>query len=72
MGEVNAGDTVQGVEASDLADVVVMETEAGQPRSGLALIPCDRGQAVVAQVQGLETLEAEEVRSRGQIVVRQI
>ena len=29
MREVNAGDTVQGVETSDLADVVVMETEAG-------------------------------------------
>ena len=72
MGEVNAGDTVQGVEASDLADVVVMEMEAGQPRGGLALVPCHRGQHVVVQVQGLETLEAEEVRSRGQIVVRQI
>ena len=72
MGEVNAGHTVQGVEAGDLADVVMLETEAGQHRSGLTLIPCDRGQTVVTQVQGLETLEAEEVRNRGQVIVRQI
>ena len=71
VGEVNTDNTVQGVEASDLADVVVMEMEAGQPRGGLALVPCHRGQYVVAQVQGLEALEAEEVGNRGQSVVRQ-
>ena len=71
VGEVNTDNTVQGVEASDLADVVVMEMEAGQPRGGLALVPCHRGQHVVAQVQGLKALEAEEVGNRGQSVVRQ-
>ena len=71
VGEVNTDHTVQGVEAGDLADVVVMEMEAGQPRSGLALVPRHRGQLVVAQVQGLEALEAEEVGNRGQSVVRQ-
>ena len=71
MGEVNAGHTVQGVEAGDLGDVVVMEVEADQHRSGLALVPRDRGQPVVAQVQPLEALEAEEVGNRGQSVVRQ-
>ena len=71
MGEVNAGHTVQGVEAGDLGDVVVMEVEADQPRSGLALVTRDRGQHVVAQVQPLEALETEEVGNRGQSVVRQ-
>ena len=71
MGEVNAGHTVQGVEAGDLGDVVVMKVEAGQPRSGLALVTRDRGQPVMAQVQPLEALEAEEVGNRGQSVVRQ-
>ena len=71
MGEVNTDNTVQGVEAGDLADVVVMEMEAGQPRSGLALVPRHRGQLVMAQVQGLKALEAEEVGNRGQSVVRQ-
>ena len=71
MGEVDAGHTVQGVEATDLGDVVMMEGEAGQPRGGLALIPRDRGQPVVAQVQALKALEAEEVWNRGQSVVRQ-
>ena len=71
VGEVNADHTVQGVEAGDLGDVVVMKVEDGQPRSGLALVTRDRGQPVVAQVQGLEALEAEEVGDRGQSVVRQ-
>ena len=61
--QVSTGDAVQGVEAGDLTDVVVMEMKARQPRSGLELIPSDGGQPVVAQVKGLEALEAEEVRN---------
>ena len=61
VGEVNTDNTVQGVEAGDLADVVVMEMEAGQPRGGLALAPSYGAQLVVAQVQSLETFEAEKV-----------